>query len=103
MLSIETLCNRTCQKVRSSPKWCDIVQGVIEDGFTDNEINMAKEQTLNGFVFNFASTDKQLARACIYALLGIPQVTCPCCSCTDRPVLCLDWKMLSNESVVTKV
>ncbi|KAK9863705.1 hypothetical protein WJX84_002328 [Apatococcus fuscideae] len=48
-------------------------QGVIEDGFTDNEINMAKEQTLNGFVFNFASTDKQLARACIYALLGIPQ------------------------------
>ena len=51
-----------------------IVQGVVENGFTDAEINMAKEQTLNGFVFNFASTEKQLARACIYALLDIPQV-----------------------------
>lgn len=51
----------------------DNVQAVVEDGFPDNEISMAKEQTLNGFVFNFASTEKQLARACIYALLDIPQ------------------------------
>lgn len=36
-------------------------------------LDTAKAQTLNSFVFNFASTNTQLQRILIYSLLGLPQ------------------------------
>ena len=35
---------------------------------------MAKQETLNSFVFNFASTNAQMQRVAIYSLLGLPEV-----------------------------
>ena len=42
---------------------------------TDEEVATAKSETLNSFVFNFASTNAQTQRVAAYALLGIPEVT----------------------------
>ena len=39
---------------------------------TQKMLDTAKAQTLNSFVFNFASTTTQLQRALIYSLLGLP-------------------------------
>ena len=41
---------------------------------TEREVDMAKSETLNSFVFNFASTNAQMQRVAAYALLGIPEV-----------------------------
>lgn len=41
---------------------------------TEREVAMAKSETLNSFVFNFASTNAQMQRVAAYALLGIPEV-----------------------------
>ena len=40
---------------------------------TQKVLDTAKAQTLNSFVFNFASTTTQLQRVLIYSLLGLPQ------------------------------
>lgn len=42
---------------------------------TAEELEMAKSETLNSFVFNFASTATQLQRIMVYALLGIPEAS----------------------------
>ncbi len=41
---------------------------------TEEEIASAKAETLNSFIFNFASTNAQMQRTVIYALLGLPEV-----------------------------
>lgn len=38
---------------------------------------MAREETLNSFVFNFASTASQLQRRLVYDLVGLPPVWPP--------------------------
>lgn len=40
---------------------------------TEEEVARAKEETLNSFVFNFASSASQLQRLVSYSLLGIPE------------------------------
>ncbi|EFJ50946.1 hypothetical protein VOLCADRAFT_103741 [Volvox carteri f. nagariensis] len=40
---------------------------------TAQELEAAKAETLNSFVFNFASTASQLQRILVYELLGLPQ------------------------------
>ena len=42
---------------------------------TDEEVARAQSETLNSFVFNFASTNAQMQRVLIYALLGLPDVS----------------------------
>ena len=37
----------------------------------------AQAETLNSFVFNFASTSSQLQRRLVYALVGLPPVRFP--------------------------
>ena len=47
-----------------------------------SELDTAKQETLNSFVFNFASPASQLQRILAYDLLGLPQVrmhACPAC------------------------
>ena len=51
------------------------VQEAAEVAPTDEEVATAKSETLNSFVFNFASTNAQMQRVAAYALLGIPEVT----------------------------
>jgi hypothetical protein len=41
---------------------------------TDEEMAAAQAETLNSFVFNFASTSSQLQRRLVYALVGLPPV-----------------------------
>ena len=41
---------------------------------TAAKLNKAKSESLNSWVFNFASRAKQLRRAMVYELLGVPQV-----------------------------
>ena len=44
---------------------------------TEEEVALAKAQTINSFVFNFASSSAQLQRRLVYSLVGLPQVR-PC-------------------------
>ena len=50
-----------------------VVQDVRNEAPTQKVLDTAKAQTLNSFVFNFASTTTQLQRVLIYSLLGLPQ------------------------------
>lgn len=45
---------------------------MCDEAPTQKILDTAKAQTLNSFVFNFASTTTQLQRALIYSLLGLP-------------------------------
>ena len=49
------------------------MQDVRNEAPTQKVLDTAKAQTLNSFVFNFASTTTQLQRILIYSLLGLPQ------------------------------
>lgn len=49
------------------------MQDVRNEAPTQKVLDTAKMQTLNSFVFNFASTTTQLQRILIYSLLGLPQ------------------------------
>lgn len=49
------------------------MQDVRNEAPTQKVLDTAKAQTLNSFVFNFASTTTQLQRVLIYSLLGLPQ------------------------------
>ena len=49
------------------------MQDVRNEAPTQKILDTAKAQTLNSFVFNFASTNTQLQRILVYALLGLPQ------------------------------
>ena len=49
------------------------MQEVRDEAPTQKVLDTAKAQTLNSFVFNFASTTTQLQRVLIYSLLGLPQ------------------------------
>lgn len=49
------------------------VQDLRTEAPTQKALETAKAQTLNSFVFNFASTNTQLQRILVYSLLGLPQ------------------------------
>ena len=49
------------------------LQDVRDEAPSQKVLDTAKAQTLNSFVFNFASTTTQLQRILIYSLLGLPQ------------------------------
>lgn len=49
------------------------MQDVRDEAPTQKVLDTAKAQTLNSFVFNFASTTTQLQRVLVYSLLGLPQ------------------------------
>ena len=49
------------------------LQDVRTEAPSQKILDTAKAQTLNSFVFNFASTSTQLQRILIYSLLGLPQ------------------------------
>lgn len=51
-----------------------LLQEATETAPTEEEVATAKEETLNSFVFNFASTNAQMQRVAIYSLLGLPEV-----------------------------
>lgn len=65
---------RCYTSVLSSIPW-HAVQEAAEVAPTEEEVATAKSETLNSFVFNFASTNAQMQRVAAYALLGIPEVT----------------------------
>ncbi|CAK0782146.1 hypothetical protein CVIRNUC_005584 [Coccomyxa viridis] len=50
-----------------------VLQEAAEVAPTEEEVATAKSETLNSFVFNFASTNAQMQRVAAYALLGIPE------------------------------
>ena len=41
---------------------------------TAEEVELAKAQTINSFVFNFANSTAQLQRRLVYSLIGLPPV-----------------------------
>jgi hypothetical protein len=41
---------------------------------TEEEVELAKAQTINSFVFNFANSTAQLQRRLVYSLIGLPPV-----------------------------
>ena len=49
-------------------------QETLEAPPSDEEVALAKAQTINSFVFNFASTGSQLQRRLVYDLVGLPEV-----------------------------
>lgn len=49
------------------------LQDLRTEAPTQKVLDTAKAQTLNSFVFNFASTTTQLQRILVYSLLGLPQ------------------------------
>lgn len=49
-------------------------QAVRKNGVSEAEVESAKAETLNSFVFNFASTSSQLLQSLGCELLGLPQV-----------------------------
>ncbi len=49
------------------------MQDIRKEAPSQKVLDTAKAQTLNSFVFNFASTNTQLQRILIYSLLGLPQ------------------------------
>lgn len=50
-----------------------VMQDIRKEAPSQKVLDTAKAQTLNSFVFNFASTNTQLQRILIYSLLGLPQ------------------------------
>jgi hypothetical protein len=52
---------------------------------TEEEVARAQSETLNSFVFNFASTNAQMQRVLIYALLGLPDVRTPAKTLKQTP------------------
>ena len=68
------------------------LQEAAEVAPTDEEVATAKSETLNSFVFNFASTNAQMQRVAAYALLGIPEVT------PDLIFLLASWLLLSKTT-----
>ena len=50
------------------------LQAARQTAPTDEEVAAAQAETLNSFVFNFASTSSQLQRRLVYALVGLPPV-----------------------------
>ena len=50
-----------------------LMQDVRTEAPSQKVLDTAKAQTLNSFVFNFASTSTQVQRILIYSLLGLPQ------------------------------
>lgn len=50
-----------------------VLQDIRKEAPSQKVLDTAKAQTLNSFVFNFASTNTQLQRILIYSLLGLPQ------------------------------
>ena len=50
-----------------------MLQDVTKEPPSQKVLDTAKAQTLNSFVFNFASTNTQLQRILISSLLGLPQ------------------------------
>ena len=57
-----------------SQSTCDALQKVQFEGASEAEVAAAKGETLNSFVFNFASTAAQLLQTIGCNLLGLPQV-----------------------------
>ena len=41
---------------------------------TEEEVELAKAQTINSFVFNFVNSTAQLQRRLVYSLIGLPPV-----------------------------
>jgi len=75
------------------------VQEATEVAPTEKEVALAKSETLNSFVFNFASTSAQMQRVAAYTLLGIPEVigrpiTLAAACKTDRYIwfLCMTYR-----------
>ena len=56
-----------------TPLFC-MPQETLEAPPSDEEVALAKAQTINSFVFNFASTGSQLQRRLVYDLEGLPEV-----------------------------
>ena len=50
------------------------LQAAREEAPPSTALATAKAQTMNSFVFNFASSGAQLQRRLIYTLLGVPKV-----------------------------
>lgn len=50
------------------------LQAARQTAPTDEEVAAAQAETLNSFVFNFASTASQLQRRLVYELIGLPPV-----------------------------
>ena len=53
------------------------LQAAREEAPPSTALATAKAQTMNSFVFNFASSGAQLQRRLIYTLLGVPKVGLP--------------------------
>lgn len=53
------------------------LQAAREEAPPSTALATAKAQTMNSFVFNFASSGAQLQRRLIYTLLGVPKVGMP--------------------------
>eukprot|EP00894_Picocystis_sp_ML_P003954 jgi/Pico_ML_1/54471/g4812.t2 len=49
------------------------ILGLVGDFDADDMLELAKDTALNGFVFNFADTNLQLARIMSYDFFGIPE------------------------------
>ncbi len=67
-------CRQASVRNLRSNKSCFLGQEATEVLPTEEEIDSAKAETLNSFIFNFASTNAQMQRTVIYALLGLPEV-----------------------------
>lgn len=61
------------------------MQEAAEVAPTAEEVARAKSETLNSFVFNFASTSAQMQRVAAYSLLGVPEVTGQLLLCIHIP------------------
>lgn len=49
-----------------------VLQEARDEVPTDEEVAVAQEETVNSFVFNFASTTSQLQRRLVYDVIGLP-------------------------------
>lgn len=56
-----------------------VLETATQEAPTSKQVEAAKNEALNSFVFNFASSSSQLSRLLIYELLGLPQVMIAAC------------------------
>ena len=67
------LCDTHVQDANTYKLPINSMQDLRTEAPTQKALETAKAQTLNSFVFNFASTNTQLQRILVYSLLGLPQ------------------------------
>ena len=87
---LSTCSYRACSDCVNMCGHLHFAQAARQTAPTDEEMAAAQAETLNSFVFNFASTSSQLQRRLVYALVGLPPVrfqlpaSCFCPGCWLR-------------------